>query len=332
MTPRLVYADWLEDHGDPAGRDRAEFIRVQMELENAAAGARLKQLRARERALWKQYGTTWLPEPEAGRPAVTPFQRGFYEELRLPLATPPGSVCSILANHPISRLRLTTRLDRHRAGDLAVVPELTHVRELLLDGCRVVDAARTLPVLFGTPFLSGATRLVLTNAGFATRDVAALVASPLFARLHVANLAGNAIGPGGAEQLAGAEAAAALRRLSLAANPIREDGGPGAGGFPAPERAGGTRFDRVRAGADGTARHRGAVRQSSQAGVKRPRPARAGPPSSARRSTRTPSPLPGDRPRRRPPAAGRCCSGCRWPRGRVPLCRKARLASVVRWS
>ena len=29
-TPRLVYADWLEDDGDA---DRAEFIRVQCELE-----------------------------------------------------------------------------------------------------------------------------------------------------------------------------------------------------------------------------------------------------------------------------------------------------------
>jgi len=28
-TPRLVYADWLDEHGDP---DRAEFIRVQCEL------------------------------------------------------------------------------------------------------------------------------------------------------------------------------------------------------------------------------------------------------------------------------------------------------------
>jgi uncharacterized protein (TIGR02996 family) len=28
-TPRLVYADWLAEHGDP---ERAEFIRVQCEL------------------------------------------------------------------------------------------------------------------------------------------------------------------------------------------------------------------------------------------------------------------------------------------------------------
>src|SRR5262245_19453619 len=32
-APRLVYADWCEDHGDP---DRAEFIRVQVELARLA--------------------------------------------------------------------------------------------------------------------------------------------------------------------------------------------------------------------------------------------------------------------------------------------------------
>ena len=32
-TPRLVFADWLEDRGDAPGRDLAEFIRLQIELE-----------------------------------------------------------------------------------------------------------------------------------------------------------------------------------------------------------------------------------------------------------------------------------------------------------
>src|ERR1700761_7535427 len=30
-TPRLAYADWLDEHGDP---DRAEFIRIQCRLAN----------------------------------------------------------------------------------------------------------------------------------------------------------------------------------------------------------------------------------------------------------------------------------------------------------
>jgi uncharacterized protein (TIGR02996 family) len=31
-APRWIFADWLEERGDAAGRDRAEFIRVQFAL------------------------------------------------------------------------------------------------------------------------------------------------------------------------------------------------------------------------------------------------------------------------------------------------------------
>jgi uncharacterized protein (TIGR02996 family) len=37
-TPRLVFADWLQEHGDEA---RAEFIRVQIELARKEYGTRL---------------------------------------------------------------------------------------------------------------------------------------------------------------------------------------------------------------------------------------------------------------------------------------------------
>ena len=36
-TPRLVYADWLDDHGDAEG---AEFIRLQIRLSKMPAGDR----------------------------------------------------------------------------------------------------------------------------------------------------------------------------------------------------------------------------------------------------------------------------------------------------
>ncbi len=32
-APRLVYADWLDEHGEP---ERAEFIRVQIDLDRMA--------------------------------------------------------------------------------------------------------------------------------------------------------------------------------------------------------------------------------------------------------------------------------------------------------
>src|SRR4051812_20344131 len=48
-TPRLVYADWLDEHGEA---DRAEFIRVQCELARGGIDqARREHLEEREQAL-----------------------------------------------------------------------------------------------------------------------------------------------------------------------------------------------------------------------------------------------------------------------------------------
>src|SRR5262245_30566913 len=73
-TVRLVYADWLDEHGQP---ERAEFIRVQIEL------ARLDEwddlppaLRQREKELWKKWRRRWrahLPKKQRG----CDFHRGF---------------------------------------------------------------------------------------------------------------------------------------------------------------------------------------------------------------------------------------------------------------
>jgi uncharacterized protein (TIGR02996 family) len=74
-APRLVYADWLEEHGQP---DRAAFIRVQCELARLPEGdPRRPVLEARERALLA-HQDQWLG------PLNSPllhwqFRRGFVE-------------------------------------------------------------------------------------------------------------------------------------------------------------------------------------------------------------------------------------------------------------
>lgn len=53
----LVYADWLEDHGDALG----EFIRIQWQLEDEGLkAADRKPLAAREKALLKEHESQWL--------------------------------------------------------------------------------------------------------------------------------------------------------------------------------------------------------------------------------------------------------------------------------
>ena len=73
-TPRLVYADWLDEHADslPArrrasARARAELIRVQVEegnliLVGKSGGDRYEELSERADALIEKYEKAWLAE------------------------------------------------------------------------------------------------------------------------------------------------------------------------------------------------------------------------------------------------------------------------------
>lgn len=127
--PRLVYADWLEDQGEP---ERAEFIRVQCEIaeleivSSSTDGAcpeneRIYQFRKREKKLLSTDAITdWIPDlpglrsmrsiissrgedvahigwkgPEAvgGVWIEGDFARGFVSEVRLPLAAFFGGEC-----------------------------------------------------------------------------------------------------------------------------------------------------------------------------------------------------------------------------------------------
>ena len=93
-TPRLAFADWLDEHGE---HDRAEFIRVQCELEpirDKYEIPRAAELHAREehfgsRGMHQTNGARMARNmpPELGRLAVrrssVEFRRGFPDLLRL---------------------------------------------------------------------------------------------------------------------------------------------------------------------------------------------------------------------------------------------------------
>lgn len=71
-TPRLMYADWLDEHGQP---ERAEFIRIQCRPDaDEAAEQRVAELEERNRAKW----LAGLPHFHSAR---WRFRRGFPEHL-----------------------------------------------------------------------------------------------------------------------------------------------------------------------------------------------------------------------------------------------------------
>src|SRR5262245_16313050 len=77
-APRLIYADWLEDHGDP---DRAAFIRVQIELARLPKDdPRRADLAGREKGLLDRHAWEWAG-PLGDRVTEWAFRRGFVEKV-----------------------------------------------------------------------------------------------------------------------------------------------------------------------------------------------------------------------------------------------------------
>jgi uncharacterized protein (TIGR02996 family) len=75
-APRLVYADWLDEHGGKANAARAEFIRVQCELELLPGDdPRYPILEKRQEQLLKRWRKAWLKPFEKERDVK--FSRGF---------------------------------------------------------------------------------------------------------------------------------------------------------------------------------------------------------------------------------------------------------------
>jgi uncharacterized protein (TIGR02996 family) len=90
-TPRLIYADWLDELGDPRG----EFIRVQCELAMLShSDWRWELLKQREEALLKEFHAAWI------RPLASlhfnvldaKYRRGFLEKAQLVYWKHPGDL------------------------------------------------------------------------------------------------------------------------------------------------------------------------------------------------------------------------------------------------
>src|SRR5262245_35816935 len=115
-TPRLIYADWLEEHGDP---DRAEFIRVQCELEairDRYEIDRAWELHAREGQLLAKNRKKWLGRLPKGwddwqTGAEIEFRRGFVDTVSMPVRTFLTLGPKILRLHPAVRRAVLFRVN-----------------------------------------------------------------------------------------------------------------------------------------------------------------------------------------------------------------------------
>jgi uncharacterized protein (TIGR02996 family) len=167
-TPRLAYADWLDEVGDEVGQARAELIRVQIELARMPPGVRNLNLEAREKRLLAIHYKDWLAplqaegEPLRGGEAHGLFRRGFVEVVWMPATWFVTRAEVLFGRVPVRELRVTHAAIEELA---AVVASAYFPRLNALDMCNRGLGDRVARVLTQRPAVAGLSRLSLRGCG-----------------------------------------------------------------------------------------------------------------------------------------------------------------------
>jgi uncharacterized protein (TIGR02996 family) len=215
-APRLIYADWLDEHGGAEEQARAEFIRVQIELArlgadnvgwqmlqshitthgkrplSAPGDPRMASLFQRERDLWLEHVFEWRKElPAAGFEEV---RRGFAREMYADAGWFVKSGAVLWRQAPVVSVRLFN-------VDAGVLRRLTRC-----------------------PHMSRLQSLEVYNSRFGPEGARVLQGAASFAHLGSLRLSGANLGPEGARALAESSYLSSLQTLDLHANRILRDG------------------------------------------------------------------------------------------------------------
>jgi uncharacterized protein (TIGR02996 family) len=207
-SPRLIYADWLEERGDPLGR----FIRIQCALERLQADDRRRPaLEGEEREILSEYEEEWTADLR-GAAEAWQFRRGLVEGIEASGELFLECAGGWFDDNPIREVCL--RIHPTLMPAFAARPELVRVESLAFRGQFLRD--RQLRELLASKHLRRLSHLNLAGQGIEAAGVRALLESDLMPRLRSLDLGKNrAIGDQAARLLAAASSAAELRVLKL---------------------------------------------------------------------------------------------------------------------
>lgn len=241
-TPRLAYADWLDDHAaylpDPdSARVRAEFIRVQCELKKLEDATRAEHdqyidLYRRQDAIRTRHRRELLgplgddfTEVEMNHDVV--FDRGFVTELKLDAGRFLKHAAEIAALKPLPEVRVE--------DGAAFLPELDRVpySRTLISSLAMQSGKRTELFELGDYLTSAEIRLdtwerlgelEMWMCGLGDTGLSALVESGGFPTLTQLGLSDNEISAAGVQSLVASPLWPRLKRLVLDRNPLGDDG------------------------------------------------------------------------------------------------------------
>lgn len=187
-TPRLMFADWLKDNGEP---DRGELVRLQVEAAHAEPfGPTARELGAAAQRLLDRHAGAWTRHV-AERVVGCQFARGFVEHAAVNAATFAGDAAALFAAEPVRSLQVARFAMTAASVSLDAffnIPQL--VRVARLDLSTLGEHPDYFDPLAACPHLAGLTDLSLRNNPVPVpwlRDMLAGRALPALAGLDFAD-------------------------------------------------------------------------------------------------------------------------------------------------
>ena len=215
---RLIYADLLQDRGDPRG----DFIALQCARADVADdGARAADLDASIAALAKKHKKAWTSACGENKGARWEYRRGFVEKLSIDAEDLLANAAAIFAAEPLEELNVW-KIDECPGGlaPLLALP-LHRIKRLSLARCALTEA--DYQALAAATTLGAVEVLDLTNGGSLEQPVAPLAAATSLPKLRELKLTGAMIGD---DQMAALARSKTLRlaRLIAPRNDITPEG------------------------------------------------------------------------------------------------------------
>jgi uncharacterized protein (TIGR02996 family) len=222
-TPRLIFADWLQEHGDAATAARGEFLRLQVLRHRLSQDdPNYHVLKRREGELFTQYRWTWLG-PLADQARRWDFEGGMIQitaQAEKMLVPGVAAWARTEAGWWIDALILIDVTSAH-INHLTDSPLLDHLNVLYLNGN---DLQHGLSRLFRSHRLAFITRLGLALNRLTAIHIACLVQSLSLPRLVYLDLQVNQLNDFAIRILAGAPSLQKLATLRLEHNRFTAEG------------------------------------------------------------------------------------------------------------
>jgi uncharacterized protein (TIGR02996 family) len=191
-APRLIFADWLDEHADENERTWAEYIRLQCVLARLARDdPKRNELLRRASWLWNHTGNKgWRDSLPRGFGDHS-FERGFPTDVSSSTLNFIRTARRLFRVAPVRSLRLHS-LEGHLDA-LVAVPFLARIRELCLNAQHLGNAGAFR--LARCPYLAGLEMLRVGWSDLGDEGAFALATSPVLTRLTKLDVRSNPISP-----------------------------------------------------------------------------------------------------------------------------------------